>query len=820
MFHMDADVGVEVCGFIYMKGHVAHSGFPEISYGQMADKLVRAGYKVARVEQTETPEALAVRKKNTPKGKSKPQVVNREVCSILTLGTRTFCCLDDENALLQSETNGSGVGPLLAIQEVLLEHDENNQDQDDDDDQVQPVCEYGITLVDAVNGSVTIGQFADDVLRSRMNTLLTAFSPSEILISKQASSVLKSQIKTYQQSSRNGTRLEVIGDQESFPKSTALEAQHRAMLERVQSKIHPWNVDETIAELHRKGYYPRGSKTTPNSTSRWPKVLQAALEGKATLCLESFGAVLFYLQRNLIDLEILSMGIVKAYVPPASSCITTGTTTEQEDSTEAVLRQLDNQDPIPTSTNPSVPAVSQSPGPALAQLEPVQKGAESTIKHMSLDGTTLHNLEILTNAVDHKATGSLWSKINYTKTPHGARLLRAWLLRPLFQKAEIERRADAVQELVAGAGAVALQEARQNILSKIGDLDRLLSRLHSMSGPTTTTTETDQAYHPSERAVLYESATYTKRKVGDFSKLLNGLRKACQIPELFADLELQEGGLLKKLVRYTSDGGFFPIMVDEIDWYFENFDCEKAAKGDYEPAQGCDQDYDDAFNTIERIQTELEDYKREMCAELGQNAKMSWKYVNTKPDSKDKYLIELPARVKVPSDFQVKGKRGKGDKQVNKYRTSFVAGLVQELEQAIEVQKERKAKGMQLIFARFNKQRSLWAAAAHATAMLDALGSLAKTAGKAGYCRPTILECGPDEEPTINIVQGKHPCVESSINSDEFIPNDLALGRLSNSERLLLLSGPNMVRAIFATFMHFELSQFRFSDSPILFVPC
>ena len=93
----------------------------------------------------------------------------------------------------------------------------------------------------------------------------------------------------------------------------------------------------------------------------------------------------------------------------------------------------------------------------------------------------------------------------------------------------------------------------------------------------------------------------------------------------------------------------------------------------------------------------------------------------------------------------------------------------------------------------FNKQRSLWAAAAHTTAMLDALGSLAKVASKASFCRPIILDCRPDEEPTINIVQGRHPCVESSINSEEFIPNDLVLGRADDSSRLLLLSGPNMV---------------------------
>ena len=40
------------------QGEHAHSGFPEIAYSRYADALVQKGYKVARVEQTETPEMM------------------------------------------------------------------------------------------------------------------------------------------------------------------------------------------------------------------------------------------------------------------------------------------------------------------------------------------------------------------------------------------------------------------------------------------------------------------------------------------------------------------------------------------------------------------------------------------------------------------------------------------------------------------------------------------------------------------------------------------------------------------------------------------
>ena len=120
LFHMDADVGMSELDLIYMKGmttptatllhslthslthlltyslahsltHLfthslgekAHSGFPEISYGKFAAQLVAKGYRVARVEQTETPEML--KERNDSKGKgTKDKVVKREMCSIMS----------------------------------------------------------------------------------------------------------------------------------------------------------------------------------------------------------------------------------------------------------------------------------------------------------------------------------------------------------------------------------------------------------------------------------------------------------------------------------------------------------------------------------------------------------------------------------------------------------------------------------------------------------------------------------------------------------------------------------------------------------------
>lgn len=83
---MDATVGVNHLGFSYMKGEFAHSGFPESAYGKMASSLIEQGFKVSRVEQTETPEMMAERCRTKKSGKF-DKVVNREICQITTKAT-------------------------------------------------------------------------------------------------------------------------------------------------------------------------------------------------------------------------------------------------------------------------------------------------------------------------------------------------------------------------------------------------------------------------------------------------------------------------------------------------------------------------------------------------------------------------------------------------------------------------------------------------------------------------------------------------------------------------------------------------------------
>ena len=121
-----------------------------------------------------------------------------------------------------------------------------------------------------------------------------------------ASPTLKSLLQSLKETSQQSFRIEVVRSVESFPRSTALDQEIRKQLER-SGNVQPWHVEQALEEVHRRGYFPKASKQQESrSINRWPNVLKVAVEGNAELALSSFGAALFYLQRSLIDAEILS----------------------------------------------------------------------------------------------------------------------------------------------------------------------------------------------------------------------------------------------------------------------------------------------------------------------------------------------------------------------------------------------------------------------------------------------------------------------------------------------------------------------------------
>ena len=229
IFHVDADVVVRALEIQYMKGEVAHAGFPEISYGHFSERLVAQGFRVARVEQVETPAALAERNARAPKG-AREHAVRRALCGIKSKGTRMHCYLDvaaggaaaaAAATVAAARGNSGEVGVddgagmpsyLIALAERSLEAEisaaavaatyplefkcgsppasscsavssssASNSSSDKPCEARPGIVQLGVTIVEASSGSVTLAEFIDDRQRSRLRTLIARYPPAEFL---------------------------------------------------------------------------------------------------------------------------------------------------------------------------------------------------------------------------------------------------------------------------------------------------------------------------------------------------------------------------------------------------------------------------------------------------------------------------------------------------------------------------------------------------------------------------------------------------------------------------------------------------------------
>ena len=251
LFHMDADVGVAELNIIYMKGDVAHAGFPEVAYGRYAATLVEKGYKVARIEQTETPLNMEERVKKLSRPTKFDRVVKREVCQLSTKGTRV-------NNYLDSETFEGEPRYLLAICES------SGSD-----------LTFGVAFVDTTLGVFHIGQFKDDKNLSRLRTLTAHYPPVEVLFEKGG---LSTPVYNFLHASLPGVRKEALKNGSEF-----------------------WEPDKTLNVLvendyfgSEEGYWPQGLHSFLSDPDS--KVVQAKPDG--LYAVRSLGAIVWYLSQG------------------------------------------------------------------------------------------------------------------------------------------------------------------------------------------------------------------------------------------------------------------------------------------------------------------------------------------------------------------------------------------------------------------------------------------------------------------------------------------------------------------------------------------
>ncbi|XP_026761420.2 probable DNA mismatch repair protein Msh6 isoform X2 [Galleria mellonella] len=266
LYHMDATVGVNELGFSYMKGDFAHSGFPESAYARMASTLVLKGYKVARVEQTETPDMMQERCRQTGKNSKWDKVVRREICQVTLRGTQV-CGLQDPGPA------ESGAAYMIGI----AEEESNN------------ISTYGVCFVDTSIGLFHLGQFKDDKHSSRLLTTIAHYPPALIVYDRKTTT----------------------------PRTSKLLTSHCHSARREPKAL--WQPEKTLKILAEKYY-------RTNADGDWPEGFKMFLHEDDALgltpafdyylAIKALGGCVSYLMDCLLDIQILGMSQFTSYIPP------------------------------------------------------------------------------------------------------------------------------------------------------------------------------------------------------------------------------------------------------------------------------------------------------------------------------------------------------------------------------------------------------------------------------------------------------------------------------------------------------------------------
>jgi DNA mismatch repair protein MSH3 len=376
--------------------------------------------------------------------------------------------------------------------------------------------------------------------------------------------------------------------------------------------------------------------------------------------------------------------------------------------------------------------------------------------HMLLNGNTLSSLEIYKNQFNQTEKGSLFWTLDRTRTRFGKRLLRTWVGRPLLDKAKLEDRIKAVEELLDGE-RTAQVDCLKRMLSNIkSDLEKILVRIY---------------YKKASRPELLGFLQTLQHVANEFAHVKSA-----------ADVGFTSTNLNEPIAQ-------LPTIGDDVVGFLDRINLQAAKDNDrysfFREEHETDKISDHKLG-IAAVEHELNEYKPKAAAILGRN-KVDYVTVTG-----IEYLIEVqtnPVYIKkVPASWM----KISGTKKAARFHTPEVVKMIRER----DLHKESLAAACDEAFtdllteisALYQPLRDCIQAMAH----LDCLLSLAEVAAQSGYCKPTFTS-----DSRIHVVKGRHPMVEQLL-LDAYVPNDISLsGHPSQQDdeeeaSALLITGPNM----------------------------
>ena len=358
--------------------------------------------------------------------------------------------------------------------------------------------------------------------------------------------------------------------------------------------------------------------------------------------------------------------------------------------------------------------------------------------YVVLDRSTRRNLELV-HSLSGAKKGTLLSVLDRTRTPMGARQLVGWLARPLRKVSEINKRLDAIEELV---NEKQVQGELQDVLGGIGDIERLNAKV-----------------------------TTQRANARDLIAIAASLEKFVPISELLANFES------KKLGELIADLQLLPDVVAEIKNAISENPPLAITEGGF-----IKKGYHQELDALKEIAFSGKDWILRL--QESEREKTGIPSLKVNYNKVFGYYIEVTkANLSKAPEHYIR-------KQTLVNAERFITPELKEYEEQILGAQEKM---ISLEYELFNKVRSFVARYgaqiqknARVIAEIDCLSTFALLAVENGYSRPVL-----DNGSSISIKDGWHPVIEKLLPfGEKFVPNDTEID--SKSSQIQIITGPNM----------------------------
>lgn len=356
---------------------------------------------------------------------------------------------------------------------------------------------------------------------------------------------------------------------------------------------------------------------------------------------------------------------------------------------------------------------------------------------MQLDVTAIRNLELVKNMRDGSKRGTLMDVLDFTSTSMGARRLRSWIECPLLDMGHIRQRQDAIAELLEKN---MLREAVAEKLKSVFDLERIISRIEvgSANARDLVALRASLAVLPDIKNILMQCGSSSLQKICRRMYLHSEL--AAELQQAIVDeppFSVREGGMIRS--GYNSELDELHLIARDNKTWMQNF--EQKIKDET------------GIKTLKVGFNKVFGYYIEVSK--GQSASVPDYFVR-------KQTLVNAERYIVPELKDFENKILSAKEKIQQLEYYLFSCLRENIRTKITELQET----------------------ARALAAADVLTSLAVAAYKYNYVRPQLNNKGE-----IKIVDGRHPVVERLLEKEIFVPNNASL---DNSERMIIITGPNM----------------------------